>query len=86
MTHPMLYQIRIKESLSPEWMAWFDPLTMEHQPDGETVLYGALPDQAALHGVLIRIRNLGLTLVALSSTELAPLGVETPQRSVSTGK
>jgi len=72
MTHPMLYQIRIKESLSPEWMAWFDPLTIENRLGGETVLSGALPDQAALHGVLIRIHNLGLTLVALSSTEFDP--------------
>ncbi len=70
MTSPMLYQFRVKENLSPQWAAWFDPLTIENQIGGETVLSGALPDQAALHGVLIRIRNLGLTLVALNSTEL----------------
>ena len=70
MLRPMHYQIRIKETLSPLWAAWFDPLTIENQPDGETVLSGTLPDQAALHGVLIRIRNLGLTLVSLNSTEL----------------
>ena len=70
MTHPVLYRIRVKEALSPEWAAWFDPLTIESQPDGETLLSGALSDQAALHGVLIRIANLGLTLVSLSGAEL----------------
>ncbi len=79
MTNPLLYQIRVKENLSPEWAAWFDPLTIENRPSGETVLSGALPDQAALHGMLIRIHNLGLTLVALNS-------VETPRQNVSTGK
>jgi len=70
MTRPMLYHIRVKEALSPEWAAWFDPLTIESQPDGETLLSGALSDQAALHGVLIRIRDLGLTLVSLYSVDL----------------
>ena len=70
MTRPMLYHIRVKEALSPEWAAWFDPLTIESQPDGETLLSGALSDQAALHGVLIRIRDLGLTLVSLYGVDL----------------
>ena len=72
MTSPMRYQFRVKETLSPQWEAWFDPLIIENQTGGETVLSGALPDQASLHGVLIRIRNLGLTLVSLDSTELDP--------------
>ncbi len=72
MMGPMLYHIRVKEALSPEWAAWFDPLTIEAQPGGETLLAGVLPDQAALHGVLIRIANLGLTLVSLSGAEPDP--------------
>ena len=86
MTSPLLYQIQVKETLSPEWAAWFDPLTIENRPGGETVLSGILPDQAALHGILNRVLNLGLTLVALSSAELTPLDVETPCQGVSTGK
>jgi hypothetical protein len=79
MTNPLLYQIQVKENLSPEWAAWFDPLTIENRPGGETVLSGALPDQAALYGMLIRIHNLGLTLVALNSVEM-------PWQNAFTGK
>ncbi len=70
MTSPMFYQIRVHENLSSQWTTWFEEMTIEYAPDGETVLSGVLPDQAALHGVLCRIHNLGLTLVALSSAEL----------------
>jgi len=63
--------ILVKENLSGDWAAWFDPLTIEKLPEGKTMLAGTLPDQAALHGVLARIRDLGLTLVALNSTESA---------------
>ncbi len=70
----MLYHIRIREQLSPDWAAWFDPLTISDEPGGRTVLSGILPDQAALHGMLIRIRDLRLTLIALSSAELDEAG------------
>jgi hypothetical protein len=66
MDRPMLYQIRVQGHLSDRWAAWFDGLTIENRPDGEAVLTGPLADQAALHGVLGRIRDLGLTLVAVS--------------------
>ena len=66
MDQPALYQIRVQGHLSDRWAAWFDGLKIENQPDGEAVLSGPLADQAALHGVLGRIRDLGLTLIALN--------------------
>lgn len=69
MTDLMLCQIRVKGHLSDRWSDWFGGLTIENQPDGEAVLSGLLPDQAALHGVLNRIRDLGLTLVAVNCVE-----------------
>jgi hypothetical protein len=57
------YQIRIEDHIHFDWSIWFDELTIEHLEAGETVLRGLLPDQTALHGVLMKIRDLGLTLV-----------------------
>ncbi len=69
MTTPSFYEIRVKGHLDPEWADWFDGLTITHGPDGESVLSGPVRDQAALHGVLMRIRDLGLTLVAVNPME-----------------
>ncbi len=66
MDQPALYQIRVQGHLSDRWATWFDGLKIENRPDGEAVLSGPLVDQAALHGVLGRIRDLGLTLVAVN--------------------
>ena len=60
------YQFRIKGRLGPEWSAWFEGLTISHQPGGDTLLTGPVADQAALHGILIRIRNLGLPLISIN--------------------
>jgi hypothetical protein len=65
----ILCQIRVKGHLSDRWVEWFGGLTIENQPNGETVLSGPLPDQAALYGILNRIRNLGLTLVAVNCVQ-----------------
>jgi hypothetical protein len=71
MTDLILCQIRVKGHLYPSdrWAEWFGGLTIENQPDGEALLSGLLPDQAALHGVLNRIRDLGLTLVSVNCVE-----------------
>ena len=63
---PVRYQIRFKGQLDPTWSAWFDGLTISHEANGQTVLAGPLPDQAALYGVLEKARNLNLTLVSLA--------------------
>jgi len=59
------YQIRVKGQLGAAWSTWFDGLRISNQPNGEAVLTGALADQAALHGVLNRVRDLGLVLIAV---------------------
>lgn len=59
------YHIRIKGHLNQHWSDWFGGLTITNEPNGETVLAGPLADQAALHGVLIKVRDLGLPLIAL---------------------
>ena len=66
MDQPALYQIRVQGHMSSQWAAWFGGLQIENQPNGEAVLSGPLADQAALHGVLGQIRDMGLTLIALN--------------------
>ena len=61
------YEITIKEQLDDNWSAWFDGLTVTPGPDGGTRLAGLVRDQTALHGLLAKIRDLGLTLVAVVS-------------------
>ena len=57
------YQIRIKGHVNQDWSIWFEEYSVEHKDNGETLLRGKLPDQTALHGVLMKIRDLGITLV-----------------------
>jgi hypothetical protein len=66
----MSYQIRVKGHLRPEWAEWFDDMTIIHETDGTTTLSGPVADQAALHGLLIKVRDLGLELIAISRVEL----------------
>lgn len=67
---PGWYEIRLQGHLDERWAAWFDGMTVEPRPDGVTVLRGRVADQAALHGMLARLRDLGVPLlsVALAST------------------
>jgi hypothetical protein len=63
--------IRIKGHLDPSWQDWFEGLAIVHE-EGSTVFSGSLRDQAALHGILAKLRGLGLTLLALSTSEAVP--------------
>ena len=59
------YEIRLKGHLEPRWADWFDGLTLTQESDGTTLLSGAVVDQAALHGLLGNVRDLGLPLIAV---------------------
>ena len=61
------YRITIKGHLDQHWSDWFDTMTITNAANGEAILCGPLPDQAALHGVLIKIRDLGLPLLAVTT-------------------
>ena len=65
MNAPKMYEIRVAGHLSANWEARFEGLSMRHAPKGETVLSGLL-DQAALHGVFIKIRSLGLKIISVN--------------------
>ena len=65
----MLCRIRITWHLDPSWQAWFDDLEIVHEAEGTTLLIGQLSDQAALYGVLLTIRRLGLRLLAVETDE-----------------
>lgn len=63
---PSLYQIRLKGHLGPQWAACFDGFALTNSENGEALLTGMITDQAALHGVLARIRDLGLPLLSVN--------------------
>jgi hypothetical protein len=63
---PGLYEIRIRGHLTDEWANWFDGLTITLEDNGETLLTGPLTDQAALHGLLRKVRDLGLPLLSVN--------------------
>lgn len=64
-----IYQFRVESHLNPTWATWFDELTLSHEPNGTTCLTGAVEDQETLHGILIKIRDLGLTLISVQRLE-----------------
>ena len=61
----MIYQIRIQGHLGAEWTDWFEGLSITLQDNGETLLSGPVVDQAALHGLLRKVRDLGLPLLSV---------------------
>ena len=66
---PGLYEIRLKGYLDARWADWFEGLSFTHESDGTTILYGPVVDQAALHGLLRKVRDLGLPLVSVIHVE-----------------
>ena len=68
-SQPVVYQIRVKGHLGHEWTDWFEGLTITLEEDGNTLLTGPVVDQAALHGLLKKVRDLGMPLVSVSPVE-----------------
>ena len=63
------YEIRVESHLDQLWLEWFDGITLAYGDNGETILIGAMQDQAALYSMLMKMRDLGLTLVSVRRVE-----------------
>jgi hypothetical protein len=70
------YEIRLKGHLEARWAAWFDGLSLTHDTDGTTLIRGPVVDQASLHGLLQKVRDLGLPLVSV--TQVDPDQIDAP--------
>jgi hypothetical protein len=68
----VVYQIRIKGHLDPQWTAWFEGLTITMEDNGDTLLTGSVVDQAGLHGLIKKVRDLGMPLVSVCPVETGP--------------
>jgi hypothetical protein len=69
MDQPSIYRIRVKGHLAAHWAEWFGDMAISHLDNGETLINGLVVDQAALHGMLNHIRDLGLPLLAVDQVE-----------------
>jgi hypothetical protein len=63
------YEIRLKGHLDTRWAAWFDGLSLLNESDGTTLIHGPVADQAALHGLLQKVRDVGLPLVSVTQVD-----------------
>jgi hypothetical protein len=68
-SRPLVYQIRVEGHLGQQWMDWFDGLTITLEADGNTLLTGQVVDQAALYGLLKKVRDLGMPLVSVNRVQ-----------------
>ncbi len=69
-SQPVVYQIRIKGHLVSQWTHWFEGLTITLEEGGNTLLTGPLVDQSALHGLLKKVRDLGMTLISVNQVQI----------------
>ena len=82
---PAGYRLRVDAHLDDHWSAWFGDLTLTHESDGTTIIGGVVPDQAALFGLLMKVRDLGVTLVSAQvidpEEQCATLGANVRKRA-----
>jgi hypothetical protein len=76
--HQGRYEIRLKGHLDSRWAAWFDGLSLTNESDGSTLIQGPVADQAALHGLLQKVRDMGLPLISVA--QVPPDHPEGPPR------
>ena len=70
-SQPTIYQIRVRSHLGSDWTDWFEGLAITLEEDGDTLLTGPVVDQAALHGLLKKVRDLGMSLVSVNRVEIS---------------
>ena len=75
-SQPEVYQIRVRSHLGSDWTDWFEGLTITLEEDGDTLLTGPVVDQAALHGLLKKVRDLGISLVSVNPVQCNQAQVE----------
>lgn len=68
------YELRVDQHLDDRWADWFGDMTLTREPDGTTTLRGPVADQAALHGILMKIRDLGTALISVRATDAPRAG------------
>ena len=71
-TEGAVYELRVRGHLDQHWAGWLGGLTVTHNEDGTSTLSGPVPDQSALHGLLAKIRDLGIALVSVTPASLSP--------------
>jgi hypothetical protein len=76
---PGSYRIRLDGHLAPRWATWFDGMTLTSDNDGNTVMEGPVVDQSALHGLLNRLRDIGLPLISVTRIDPQPSPTATPE-------
>jgi hypothetical protein len=69
---PLCYEIRVKGHLNARWSAWFDGLSLTSENDGTTIISGPVLDQAALHGLLQKLRDVGIPLISVTQVTTDP--------------
>ena len=70
--NPRYYELRLQGDLDPRWSTWFGGLALTHDPDGTTTLRGPITDQSELHGLLTKVRDLGVVLISLQLVDADP--------------
>ncbi len=70
MQQEAIYRIRVKGHLAEHWAEWFDGLSLTNEANGEAILHGPIADQAALHGLLVKLRDLHLPVLAVNRVDM----------------